>query len=147
MNIRSAKSSDLTEILKLELATFSYDQLSARNLRWMLKKANCLFRVMTLKSSVVGYAIVLFRKNSSHARLYSMAINPNFQGMGLGKKFLKQIIIDLSRKKVSKFKLEVKTTNYAAINLYQKFKFVPTKTKLKYYDDGSNALCLERIFS
>ena len=45
----------------------------------------------------------------------------------------------LKKYKVDEFVLEVRVSNYVAINLYKKFNFNPHNIKEKYYRDGENA--------
>jgi ribosomal-protein-alanine N-acetyltransferase len=45
----------------------------------------------------------------------------------------------LKKYKIDEFVLEVRVSNYVAINLYKKFIFTTHNIKEKYYRDGENA--------
>ena len=145
MKIRNVKESDLHEILDLERLIFNYDQLNMRSIRWMSSRANAQFKVITVHKKIIGYSLVLFKKNSTNARLYSIALHPSFHGKGYGKKLLINIFKTLAFSKHTSLRLEVKTSNHSAIELYKKMGFIVTGKKLAYYDDGSAALCLEKL--
>lgn len=144
MKIRNVKNTDLQEILALERLVFSYDQLNERSLLWMATKANALFKVLLVDKKVIGYTIILFRKNSASARLYSIALHPSFQGKGYGHKLLFHIFKYLKIKAYNSVTLEVKISNHNVIALYKKMGFIFRKKKLRYYDDGSDALYFEK---
>jgi len=46
---------------------------------------------------------------------------------------------NLKKYKIHEFVLEVRVSNYTAINLYKKFNFTTHSIKEKYYRDGENA--------
>ncbi|MFT8316796.1 MAG: GNAT family N-acetyltransferase [Sporolactobacillus sp.] len=54
------------------------------------------------------------------------AVQPRFQGMGYGRRFLALLIQDLFAKGYSQIKLEVDSKNSHALHLYQKIGFVET---------------------
>jgi len=58
-----------------------------------------------------------------NAYLTLIAIHPDFQGKGLGKKLLSCSLVDLQQKKFKNYSLEVLKNNTAAISLYENFGF------------------------
>ncbi|MGK9608334.1 GNAT family N-acetyltransferase, partial [Salmonella enterica subsp. enterica] len=67
------------------------DRLSARSFQWMISRAHGQLLVAENDAQLQGYALVLFHRGTSLARLYSIAIAEHARGMGLGKQLLTRI--------------------------------------------------------
>ncbi|WP_323669809.1 GNAT family N-acetyltransferase [Aliarcobacter butzleri] len=78
------------------------------------------------------------RKN--YFRLYSLAIDINFQGLGIASKLLEYSFEKLRNKN---FSLEVKTKNIKAIKLYEKYGFKIKKVLKDYYEDSDGYLMIK----
>jgi ribosomal protein S18 acetylase RimI-like enzyme len=87
---------------------------------------------------IVGYILWLERKN--YFRLYSLAIDINFQGLGIASKLLEYSFEKLRNKN---FSLEVKTKNIKAIKLYEKYGFKIKKVLKDYYEDSDGYLMIK----
>lgn len=144
---RNANFDDLDDLLKLEESCFNYDSLGANNFKYFLSgrgKGNDLI-VQLIGKKIVGYGLVLYRKNSSSCRLYSLAISPEHQGQSLGRKLMDQLIKVAKKRGASSMRLEVKESNSSGIKLYEKMGFEHLKLKAHYYDDGENAKCMTKL--
>jgi ribosomal protein S18 acetylase RimI-like enzyme len=98
--------------------------------------------VLTENEKIAGFIVLLTRKTSFKARIYSVAVSPDFRGKKYGATLLEKTV-DLALKEGKKFlSLEVSENNEAAIQLYQKFGFKVTGKRKAYYKDGSNALLM-----
>ncbi len=97
--------------------------------------------------SITGYALVLLRRNSRKARLYSIAVDPVHRGSGVGTQLLGAIESTVREMHCLELSLEVRTDNTAAIDIYQRHGFVVSSTKPNYYEDGAGALVLQKSFS
>ena len=91
MKFRPAKKSDITTLVSLENKSFNSDQLNERNFKYFMDLSHGVVLVQELESNVVGYGILLFHKRTALARLYSLAIDQNYRGKGLGKKLLTKL--------------------------------------------------------
>jgi ribosomal-protein-alanine N-acetyltransferase len=78
-------------------------------------------------------------KISNKGHLVSIAILKQYRRKGIATALLSNSIDEVKRYKIDEFVLEVRVSNYAAINLYQKFNFSTKSIKHKYYRDGENA--------
>ena len=67
------------------------------------------------------------------AHLTVIAIEPHYQGQGLGQLFLCQLLQEARQQKLERATLEVKISNQIALNLYQKFGFKIAGTRKGYY--------------
>lgn len=142
MIIRTATKSDLKIIAKLEKEIFKEDNfpLSIRNLRYHFRKGNMIL-VASLNEEIAGYALVFLR--NTHGRIYSIATNPKFIRMGVGKKLMDRILSETEH--LTYITLEVRKDNHPAIALYEKYGFKTVKEIPEYYDDGCTALKMKRF--
>ncbi|MFM6395318.1 GNAT family N-acetyltransferase, partial [Planktothrix sp.] len=69
------------------------------------------------------------------AHITVLAIDPEYQGKGLGQGLLFALLVSAWKRKLERATLEVKVTNQRAINLYQKFGFKQAGRRKGYYPD------------
>ncbi len=144
INIRLATRLDVNQLIDLENKCFNTDRFSKNQFKYLVEKANGFVFIFENEKKIIGSIILLKRKNSKILRIYSIAVNPNYQGQGIAGKLLKQaekIAIDYKMRILS---LEVKTTNESAIRLYQKRGFNTISAKENYYNDGNTALVMQK---
>ncbi|AIT09725.1 acetyltransferase [Candidatus Francisella endociliophora] len=132
MQISKVQLKDLDSIVVLENSIFTSDKISRKQFAYHIKKQKYFF-VTKLENLLVGYILCFEYKNI--IRVYSLAVNQNFQGQGVGKKLL-QYILDNSTKNIS---LEVNTSNTNAISLYKKLNFKISKQIAHFYENGDSA--------
>lgn len=141
---RPANKTDIKPLVDIENQCFSEDKLSQRNFLWMLEKAHADIIVALSDSQIVGYGLLLYRRGTSLARLYSLALLPEYRGRGLAPRLLSELE-DYSRQHDCVYlRLEVRPDNQAAIALYRSMGYRQFDRKLDYYDDHSEALCFEK---
>lgn len=141
---RSATPHDLTALLELEQQSFNHDRLSARSFQWMLSRAHASLIVADAAGRLQGYALVLFHRGTSLARLYSLAIGPSARGKGLGAQLLAQAEQQALAHDCAYLRLEVRTDNHAAIALYARSGYRQFALRSDYYEDHGSALRLEK---
>jgi ribosomal-protein-alanine N-acetyltransferase len=69
-----------------------------------------------------------------------IAVSGNFRGQGLGKLLLEKLIEVAYIKKLRAMTLEVRRSNFKAINLYEKYDFKLAGARPKYYENTEDAL-------
>jgi ribosomal-protein-alanine N-acetyltransferase len=85
--------------------------------------------------SIVGYAGLWLMTDESH--ITTIAIDPDFQGNGLGELLL-VALIDRSKEIGARWlTLEVRVTNQAAQKLYEKYTFKEMGVRRRYYSDNN----------
>ena len=151
-----ACSQDLNALIALEQACFSSDRLSRRSFRHFLTaQANdkteqpssslWLLRAENQSSApIIGYGLLLFRRGTRLARLYSLAIHPDYQGQGLAGLLLDHLEQEAEKLKLVFLRLEVRQDNQAAIQLYEKRSYRRFGQIKSYYEDGEHALRMEK---
>jgi ribosomal protein S18 acetylase RimI-like enzyme len=83
--IREATPQDLDALLELELAGFDRDAFRLSQLRYLLlTRANATTFILEEMGEIQGAAIMLWRRNSSVGRLYSIVVYSLFRGVVWG---------------------------------------------------------------
>lgn len=141
---RLAVVEDLPALLQLEAQCFTTDRLTSRSFQWMITRAHGQLLVAQYGELLVGYAVVLFHRGTSLARLYSIAIAADARGNGLGKQLLEQIEACALEHDCAYLRLEVRTDNPAAIALYERNGYRRFALIHDYYEDHVDALRLEK---
>ncbi len=141
--VRAGVLEDLPQLLALE-AMFPGDRLSQRQFRHHLVSATARLRVVASGKRVQGYALILLRRNSRVARLYSIAVDPAARGLGLGQILLDDVVTQARKAGSERLRLEVRADNVAVIAWYRRSGFVEFGRIPGYYEDGCEALRCER---
>ncbi len=72
----------------------------------------------------------------------TIAVLPEFQGRGIGKKILSEIIKIAKRRGAKSMIFEVRVSNVPALHIYQKFGFKIVGRIKRYYMSGEDALTM-----
>ncbi len=75
--------------------------------------------------------------NKGH--LVSIAVSKASRRKGIASALLTNSMPEVKKQEIDEYVLEVRVSNYNAINLYEKFNFKTESIKTKYYRDGENA--------
>ena len=79
------------------------------------------------------------------AHITILAIDPRFQGQGLGQALLLALLKSAHDRQLERSTLEVRASNLAAVSLYKKFGFKEAGRRKRYYEDtGEDALVMWR---
>ncbi|WP_232059176.1 GNAT family N-acetyltransferase [Kineobactrum salinum] len=144
--VARAKPGDLEALLAIEAACFSTDRLSRRSFKRWLRREDCVFLVATDETdgTLAGYILVLLRRGTRLARLYSLAVAPSQQGRGVARLLLEQAERHTRSSGALYMRLEVASTNSGAIRLYESLGYEQFGLYHDYYDDHSDALRMEK---
>lgn len=144
---RPATRDDVDALTGLEQRCFPGDRLTRARFRALLRQPGAAFIAAPHATGLAGYALLLFRRGSRVARLYSVAVDPGFRGHGLGRRLV-EAALDLARHRgAGILRLEVRVDNMSAIALYRGLGFHDFATRAGYYDDGTDALRFEKALS
>jgi ribosomal protein S18 acetylase RimI-like enzyme len=133
--VRVASAGDIERLLQLEECCFSGDRLSRRSFRRLLATDTSATLV-----SEHGYLMLLFRRSSKVARIYSVAVDPSVRGRGLGRTLVEHAEAVSRARHRDAMQLEVRVDNLAAIRLYESLGYRPISRFENYYEDGCAAL-------
>jgi ribosomal protein S18 acetylase RimI-like enzyme len=142
--IRRATVQDLEPLIAIEDRCFVADRLSRRNFRYMLTKANAVVLVDEHDGVLRGYVLLLFHAGTSLARLYSIAVDPRFRGLGVGGALVAAAEHAALDADCVYMRLEVRNDNAASIALFTRHGYRPFGTYSDYYEDHMAAVRMDK---
>jgi len=146
-NIRLAVRSDLDQLVMLEKRCFDADRLSRRSLAHFIKAEHSQLVVVEALDApgvILGYLLILFRRGTNLARIYSIAVDPDVRRRGLSRLLMFESEALAAARGVSFMRLEVNEQNLSAKTLYGSLGYHPIAHLKAYYEDGSNGLRMEK---
>lgn len=146
-DFRPATRDDVEALVGLEVRCFAGDRLTRARFRALLRRPTAAFIAAPDATGLAGYALLLFRRGSKVARLYSIAVDPGQRGRGLGRRLVEAAIDLARRRQAGILRLEVRVDNPGAIALYRGLGFHDFATRAGYYDDGTDALRFEKALA
>ena len=117
--VTKATKDDLSEILNLDFDNFSNNFDEKFYLNYIEQEKILLAKE---KDKTIGY--ILFEYIVNEAEIYKIAVSKKHRKLGIGSLIMKEFLNFMSEKSADKIFLEVRESNFAAINLYRKFGFV-----------------------
>ena len=81
--IRPASPIDLPALVELERHCFSSDRISQRSFKAFIRHGAHQLLVCREADTLLGYALLLFRRGTLLSRLYSLAVAPDQRGKGV----------------------------------------------------------------
>ena len=141
---RLAQLTDAHALLALQQQVFEGDLLSLDRFRYFLRSSHNELWCIEEDGVLLGYALVLFRRNSTKARLYSLAVAPHARGRQLGQHLLQWVEQQARLRERLFMRLEVRHDNLAALQLYQRSGYQIIRQLPAYYADGADGWRLEK---
>lgn len=142
--VRPAVPEDLDALEALENRVFSGDRLSRRSLRRYLCAPSATMLCALADGAFAGYALIGLRKGGKTASVYSIAVEPEMGGRGIGK----ALMLAAERAAVARGRealtLEVRADNLGAAALYERLGYERFGVIPDYYEDGQTALRLRK---
>lgn len=147
--VRSASAEDLTQLVKLEAQTFDYSQLGRQSFRRFLQSTSAHLFVLEepAQPQLLGYGLVLTRKNSKVWRLYSIAVAAAARGTGVGRRLLEHALMLAKNAGAAGMSLEVRSDNKAAIELYRRYDFEVVDLLPDYYPGHADGYRMRLTFN
>ena len=132
--IRAMELADIPRILAIEDKCFS-DRWGAEQYRFEIEENELsTMYVLEENNEIVAYAG--YWKLFERAEVLTLAVDPFYQGQGYAKTLLKKLIQEAINNECEVISLEVRVSNYKAINLYKKYGFINMRTRKDYYPDN-----------
>ncbi|WP_242390356.1 GNAT family N-acetyltransferase/peptidase C39 family protein [Polymorphum gilvum] len=145
VTVRTARPQDVGALVPLENRCFTTDRMSRRSFRRFLDSPTARLLVAEADDRIAGYALILLRRGTALARLYSLAVDPEARGTGMAARLLKaceQAAFDDDR---IVLRLEVREDNAAALRLYARSGYRRCGVVPDYYEDGCTAIRMEKL--
>lgn len=142
--IRDTQAADLKALVALEQRCFATDRLSQRSFSYWIKAKHRVFMVVQQQEQIIGYGLVIMRKGTRLARLYSIAIDKNIEGKGIGRQLMLAIEAQTVAAGKLFLRLEVEKTNQRAIGLYQSMGYKIFGDYVHYYENNGDAFRMQK---
>src|SRR5690606_2738006 len=110
VRLRDARLDDIPALVALE-ALFPTDRMPERQFRHPLLRGKGRLRVAVAGARLRAYAVVMFRRGSTVARLYSISVDPAARGQGLGARLLADAERGARARGCDRLRLEVRVHN------------------------------------
>jgi len=136
VEIRAATRDDLAAIAAIQSSSPEASQWEAAS----YLDQDCLVAVVS--GRVVGF-LATRATAAEEGEILNMAVEPQFRRTGIGRMLLETLLAKGRRV----WFLEVRESNYGAINLYKTLGFLPTGRRENYYHDPLEAAIVMRVFS
>ena len=133
VSIREMHTSDLPDVLAIERISFT-TPWDIRSFEYELGYKDTILKVAVLNNQIIGYVCVRTILDVTH--ILNLAVLPEFRRRGIGGMLLRDALNELKRLKpdINLITLEVRESNTAAIELYEKFGFKVMGKRISYYD-------------
>lgn len=139
-----ATLADVNQLVILEQSLFMTDHCSRKNLRYLIQRGTVIVAKTIKTNEIIGFAIVLGRKNSRKKRIYALGVTTATRNTGIGSQLL-AIIENISQETAcTTLTLEVNDRNKAAITFYNRCGFKQYGFRYCYYRDGGHALLMRK---
>ncbi|MHC8493908.1 GNAT family N-acetyltransferase/peptidase C39 family protein [Thalassospira sp. SM2505] len=145
IEFRLAVPGDIDALCDIENQSFDIDLLNRRAFKRFVGSETARLMVACKNGGVVGYVLVIFRRNVALARLYSMAVLPDMRGQGIGRQLVtraEDLSLDFG---APILRLEVSQKNARAISLFRAAGYREFALYPGYYPDHSDALRMEKV--
>lgn len=142
VRIRRFRLTDMSALLAIEQACFPGEAFDEALFRRFAAKGSALFLVALCGRRLVGYSLA--ERSGPDAELVSIAVAPELRRRGVGQALLGATLGRLRRTGCRVCRLSVRTTNTAAIRLYERHGFRRLRRIAKYYADGADALRMRK---
>ena len=145
VNVRTALLADVEALVHLEQASFMCDKLSQRSFRRHIQSEHSDLLVAIEPNGVLlGYGLVLQRKGTRLARLYSIAVAKIARGKGIARLLLNKLECCAAQNERHYMRLEVAKNNTSAIALYESCGYRIFGEYIDYYQDHTDALRMHK---
>lgn len=128
--IHICKTKNIKDIISVE-STLEHSILSLDSINQDITNDIYTYSVIEYNDNIAGY--IAFSNCIDHTDLISIAINPKYRGLGLAKELINYMEIVCKNASLFPIILEVRSSNVAAISLYEKIGFKLINTRKNYY--------------
>ncbi len=142
MTIRRMTARDIETVTELELLCFE-DAWTEKHFRHEVENSRVSVpMVAEIRGEIVGYIVPWFIEDEIH--IANIAVSPLYRRRRIAEYLLNTILKEGEKQGSVFVYLEVRVSNAPAIRLYKKFGFVTAGIRSKYYQNGEDALLMEK---
>ncbi len=147
ITIRAMTRKDLSEVHAIEKMCFT-TPWQIKSFDYEINNKDAILKVAFFNHQLIGYVCIRSILDLTH--VLDLAVIPEFRRMGFGSLLLKNALQELRRLKpvTNAITLEVRESNIAAIQLYEKFGFKEIGRRRGYYQKPhEDAIIMEQGLS
>ena len=131
----------LRQVMKIEAQVYPRPWSSALFLQEIVRRADRVYLAAKYDSTVVGYGGLI--TSGLEAHITTIAVDPAYHRWGIGTKLMVGLLDAAIARGGKTISLEVRRSNYAAQNMYEKFGFRPVGLRPGYYvETGEDAIVM-----
>lgn len=142
VTIESASLRDLGTLRTIEKICFPKDAWPLLDLVGVLTFPGVVRLKAVKDGQMVGFIAGDVRRVEQIAWIATVGVLPEYRGQGIGAALLRACEAQIA---LSRIRLCVRPSNQVAIELYERFGYVRIGEWSKYYQDGENALVMEKV--
>lgn len=139
--IRPMSVADLDSVLSIEQACFPR-AWTRTHFQDELESARATTVVAEQAGRVVGYLCLTVLLDE--AEILNVAVDPAAQRSGIGALLVQWAVAEARCQGAHRLRLEVRATSQPAIALYERFGFVRSGRRRAYYENGIDALLMDK---
>jgi len=144
--VQSAHLKDVGQLIHIETQCFIEYRLSPSRFKYFIDQSAVW--VIRSQNKVVAYLVLirLITKRGLMGRIYTVAVDPEHQGNGYGKRLLRHTLKELKREGAYAVISEVKESNHPSIRLHQNVGFNTVRFLPNFYGFKKHGLKLRKTF-
>ena len=139
--IRPMTESDLDEVLIIEQASFKAPWRREHFLH-EITAPHSFPSVAVINRAIAGFACLM--SLFEEAQILDIAVSPQHRGRGIARMLMAHAINYAQQQGAEVLTLEVRSSNTAAITLYERSGFIRTGTRQRYYEGKEDAVLMEK---
>lgn len=144
VSFRAMTPADVAAVAELDAICFDEDNWDAEFFEYELRDIHADYVVGEVDGKIMACGGI--RIYLGEAEGMTLAVLPEFQGRGIGKRLLVEMIQRAKLRGASSMILEVRVSNVPALHIYQKFGFKIIGRMKRYYASGEDALTMYAEF-
>lgn len=138
-SLRKATEDDLSELIRIESVTQATGW-KKDHFKTEFQKPYSETLVYTDDATDTKLACyIVYWVMFKECQILNLAVDLPYRGLGFGRRLVKKVVSNAVNKGITKILLEVRKSNVAAIQLYQKCGFVITHVRKGFYSNGEDA--------
>lgn len=150
ISIRPATMADVDRLLEIEALCFDKERYgsgqSRRSFRSAVTAPTARLAIAQYRGQATGYSLLFFRRTGPSARFYSLAVDPAFQDLGVGRVLFEDVIDCLASIGKPRLILEIREDNDRLHRRYAQRGFKEFSRVPEYYPDGAAAVRMHQTF-
>lgn len=139
--IRRMTESDLDVVLKYDMVMLG-ETLGEDLIKEHLQSDIMKYFIMENKENSDFIGMISVWIDEDKAQINNFYIIHKYQNQGFGKKMMDYMIYYFNTINICEITLEVRESNFVAINFYEKYRFKQVSVRKNYYKNGEDALLM-----